>query len=285
MFKYLSPKAETVFKIVFSEKNLLISLLNAMLPLEESQLIVHIDCLHSDKTPRRTEFEKDTIINVRRRDKKGSQFLVEIQMIWSNVFNRIFISSGKPYAVRLEREQNDKDMLPTYVLSFVDYDMKLIADGYYHHYRSVYDRSTGETIDGLQLIFIEMPKFRPDEAAVGKRMHVLWLRYLTEINPKILEAPAELLENPEIKQALSIAETSTYSEFEIRDYDRFWDNVSICRTLEGGRDREVRGRIRAEIERIIIECGTEEERGILGEKECQKVTEHLKSALEYLKDR
>jgi predicted transposase/invertase (TIGR01784 family) len=56
-------------------------------------------------------------------------------------------------------------------------------------------------------------------------MAVLWLRFLTEINTKTEEAPAELLENPDTAKALKILERSAYTEGQLIAYDRFWDAV------------------------------------------------------------
>lgn len=58
-----------------------------------------------------------------------------------------------------------------------------------------------QTIDEMHLIFIELSKFKP-HTFHDKKMMVLWLRYLTEINEKTRQAPAELLENPNTCKAL-----------------------------------------------------------------------------------
>ena len=64
-----------------------------------------------------------------------------------------------------------------------------------------------------------------DEEFKKKKMAVLWLRFLTEINEDTVEAPAELLENEEISKALSIVEKSAMSEAQLYAYERFWDAV------------------------------------------------------------
>ena len=57
-------------------------------------------------------------------------------------------------------------------------------------------------------------------------MAVLWLRFLTEINKKTEEAPAELLENEATRKALSIVEKSAMSEDQLYAYDKFWMAVT-----------------------------------------------------------
>ena len=60
---------------------------------------------------------------------------------------------------------------------------------------------TERVIDGLHLVFMELPKFNPHTYS-EKKMQVLWLRYLTEIDEYTRHVPAELLANPEVKKTL-----------------------------------------------------------------------------------
>ena len=57
-------------------------------------------------------------------------------------------------------------------------------------------------------------------------MAVLWLRFLTEINRKTSEAPAELLANEATRKALSLVEKSAMSEAQLYAYDKFWMAVT-----------------------------------------------------------
>ena len=62
-------------------------------------------------------------------------------------------------------------------------------------------------------------------------MMVLWLRFLTEINSNTKEIPADLLNDPEIGKAVENLEVSGFTDAELRAYDKFWDSVSVERTL------------------------------------------------------
>ena len=62
-------------------------------------------------------------------------------------------------------------------------------------------------------------------------MMVLWLRFLTEINSNTKEIPSDLLNDPEIGKAVEELEISGFSDAELRAYDKFWDSVSVERTL------------------------------------------------------
>ena len=62
-------------------------------------------------------------------------------------------------------------------------------------------------------------------------MMVLWLRFLTEINSNTKDIPADLLNDPEIGKAVEDLEVSGFTDAELRAYDKFWDSVSVERTL------------------------------------------------------
>lgn len=64
-----------------------------------------------------------------------------------------------------------------------------------------------------------------------KKMQVLWLRYLTEIDENTREIPKELLDNPEIGKAVEKLEESAFTEKELLAYDKFWDTISTSRLL------------------------------------------------------
>ena len=96
--------------------------------------------------------------------------------------------------------------------------------------RIVHDKDSNKVIEGLHFTFIELPKFTPHSIA-DKRMMVLWLRFLTEINSNTKEVPADLLNDPEIGKAVEELEISGFTDAELWAYDKFWDSVSVERTL------------------------------------------------------
>ena len=117
------------------------------------------------------------------------------------------------------------------------YSLNLINDifahdtpDFIHNYRIVHDKDSNKVIEGLHFTFIELPKFTPHTIA-DKRMMVLWLRFLTEINSNTKEVPADLLNDPEIGKAVEELEISGFTDAELWAYDKFWDSVSVERTL------------------------------------------------------
>ena len=243
--KYLDPKADVTFKKVFGEhKNLVISLLNALLPLDEGKQVESIEYLPSELVPR-TPTSKNTIVDVRCEETGGRKFIVEMQMNWTADFReRVLFNASKAYVRQLDKSEQYNLLQPVYALNFVNKVFEPGMDGYYHYYRMVHAEDSGKVLEGLHLVFIELPKFKAKNIT-EKKMQVLWLRFLTEIDEKSRRAPAELLDNPQTSQALEILEESAYSEAEMLDYDRYWDQVRRDKALMDERDAA-----RAELDEI-----------------------------------
>ena len=69
-------------------------------------------------------------------------------------------------------------------------------------------------------------------------MHVLWLRYMTEINEQTREIPEELLENPDVQKAVKSLEESAFTEAQLAGYEKFWDTISVAKTLISGAEKK-----------------------------------------------
>lgn len=232
--KYLDPKADLTFKKIFSNHpDLLISLLNALLPLKKEQRIQSIEYLPTELVPV-DPIHKDTIVDVRCKDIEGRQFVVEMQMAWTDAFKqRVLFNASKAYVSQAEMGYKYEDLQPVYSLNLVNDIFEKDIKECIHNYRIVHDKHTKKVIEGLRFTFIELPKFQP-HTMKEKRMTILWLRFLTEINDKTKEVPEELLENPEISKALEEVKISAFTPDELRAYDKFWDRVSSEKTLMEG---------------------------------------------------
>ena len=243
MGKYLDPRANLTFKKIFGErlrvgeqssgmhKHLVISLLNALLPLKDDECVESIEYWPADQIPERTEAEKYSIVDVCCKDNKQREFIVEMQMTWTESFKkRVLLNASKAYVAQTNKGMKYKNLQPVYALNFVNEIFMKDVDDYYHYFHLVHDKYTDKVIDGLHLVFVELKKFKP-QTFTEKKMQVLWLRFLTEITDKTLEAPAELLENPDVREALKILEIGAYTPGEMRAYDKFWDYISRQKTI------------------------------------------------------
>jgi len=229
MTRYLDPKNDLTFKRIFGEhKHLCMSLLNSMLPLENP--IASIEYLPAELTPVIPE-KKNSIVDVRCTDQTGRQFIVEMQMFWTDSFaSRVQFNACKAYVKQLAKGKDYKLLQPVYALAFVnDIFQPEKLDDYYHHYKMVNIKDTNEQIEGLEFVFIELPKFKPSNRG-EKKLHELWLDFLN-IQDATHEVPKDLFEEADTREALGYLEEGTYSEAEMLLYDKYWDTVSIERTL------------------------------------------------------
>lgn len=233
--KYLNPKADLTFKLVFGEHpDLVMSLLNALLPLKYDEQITQVEYISPEMVPENPA-KKNSVVDVRCYDQVGRQFIVEMQMEWNESFkNRVVLNASKAVVRQLKKSEDFKLVHPVYSLNLInDVGFDAGPDEFYHDYAIVNVEHTDRIIEGLRFVFIELPKFKP-KTIIEKKMAVLWLRFLTEINEETKEAPAELLENAETSKALSIVEKSAFNDKQLYAYEQFWDAVYVEKALIDG---------------------------------------------------
>ena len=257
--KYLNPKADLTFKLVFGEHpDLMKSLLNALLPLGDDGKIMSVTYLTPEMVPE-NPMKKNSSVDVRCTDAQGRVFIVEMQMNWNDEFKqRVILNASKAVVRQLDKGQDYTLIHPVYSLNLInDIGFKSSPDEFYHDYAVVNVEHSDRIIEGLRFVFVELPKFKPRSIA-EKKMAVLWLRYLTEIDERTLQAPAELLENEDTRKALQIVEKSAFTEGQLYAYERFWDAVVTERVqmeshykkglLKGIAEGEARGEAKARAE-------------------------------------
>ena len=225
--KYLDPKADLTFKLVFGEHpDLVMSLLNALLPLDDDGQITSVEYMTPEMVPENPG-KKDSVVDVRCIDEKGRQFIVEMQLYWNEFFQqRVLLNASKAVVRQLKKGEDYNLIQPVYCLNLVnDVGFESGPDEFYHDYAIVNVEHSDRIIEGLRFVFVELPKFKPKTIA-EKKMAVLWLRFLTEINGNTKDAPAELLENEQTCKALSIVEKSAMSEAQLYAYEKFWMGIT-----------------------------------------------------------
>jgi hypothetical protein len=106
-------------------------------------------------------------------------------------------------------------------------------------------------VEGIELIFIELPKFKP-EGIRDRKLAAEWLRFLKETGDVDTAEEAEVLEKevanaaPEIREAVTLAQEAAFTPGQLEVYDRYWDAVRTERTLMSGAEAKGEARGRAE---------------------------------------
>ena len=249
--RYLDPKNDLVFKKVFGHyPNITISFLNSVLPLERNQQIMSLQYLPTELVPELPLSSKNTIVDVRCRDNFGRHFIVEMQMHWTQSFkSRVLFNASKTYVRQLNKNEDYLLLQPVFALSIVNQVFEPDIEHWYHHYKLINLNSKNKAINGLQLIFVELPKFLPQSYS-DKKLITLWLRYLAELqigkhmyDKDLLK---EMMEVPEIAQALELSKESGFTKEQLEAYDRYWDMVRLEKTLLNESKQEAKAEGRAE---------------------------------------
>jgi predicted transposase/invertase (TIGR01784 family) len=216
-----------------------------MLPFEEDREVVEIEYGKKEWIPEVRDL-RHSVVSVLCTDNYNQQFAVEMQIDWTASFrSRILLDASEAYILRFGGEQ--RLPCPVYVIKLVNEIFEKspeMQDIYYHHYKTVNARNAEERIDGLELIFVELPKFKP-HICTARKMRDLWLRFLTEINESTTEVPSKLFSEP-IREAVYCS-MRPYTETELNRYERSVMSVMDERSLMSDSKEEGRTAERAKI--------------------------------------
>ena len=259
MARYLNPKIDLIFKRIFGEHERIVkSFLNAILPLKPNEQIVSLNYLPTEQVPIIPE-RKRAIVDVKCVDQQGKIFIVEMQVEWIPEFiQRMLFNTSTAYVQQLPKGGDYHLLQPVYGVALLaaDFDKKN-KDQWYHHYQMVNVKDTNKTIDGLQLVFIELNKFK-SKRLQDRTVQNLWLRFMSEIDEHTMEIPQEILAVNEIQEAAVFLQESSYTPGELNYYQEYWDIVSTEKTIfaskfragkaEGIKEGEIKGKTERSVE-------------------------------------
>jgi predicted transposase/invertase (TIGR01784 family) len=144
-------------------------------------------------------------------------------------------------------------LCPVYGVSLLDDIFDKVSDSYYHDYRIVEVEQPENVLEGLRLIFIELPKYRETSPKEARKLRWTWLKFLKEAanagkrgHPTAEEFRQQVGITEPLRQAIEIAEECGFSPEQLERYDAFWDAVSRERTLMSGKFAEGEAKGRAE---------------------------------------
>ena len=234
--QYYDPKTDVVFKKVFGEhKNLAISLLNAVLQLDGKKRIKDLEYLPSEILPIMGG-KRSSAVDVRCQDSDGDYFIVEMQMYWSSDFlRRVLYNCAKVYATLYNKGEEHYKVKRVFSVNILNdiYDNDTANN--YHRFNMSEIGNPKRVIEGIEILCIELPKFKPEDYA-QRKMLKLWQEFLTSINAKTGKEiiTDELMSNAEVKEALDLCRNLTDEERGY--YDGFWG----MEFLRNDRDKTVR---------------------------------------------
>jgi predicted transposase/invertase (TIGR01784 family) len=188
----------------------------------------------------------------------------------------MLFNAGKAYVKQIDRGHQYSELCPVYGLSLVN-DIFLTDEKYktnfYHHYRLAHHEIPSEEIKGIELIFIELPKFAAQNFT-QKKIRNLWLRFLTEIDENTKEVSPDLISESEIKTALECLQVSAFDKKELAYYEKYWDKIRVERAA-----------IQDAVDKIVLKLAEAEQREENERVEREKIFLKLEKAVQAMNAR
>jgi predicted transposase/invertase (TIGR01784 family) len=217
----MDPKYDTAFKKLFGANNLkdvTIAFLNTILEYKGDELIVSIRFLNNERQALEIGGKK-TILDVHCTDKKGRQFIIEMQNAYEAAFEkRLLLYGAKTYAEQFKEGARYTKLKPVIVLAITK-GFSVFPDK--KSYKSIHvmlDKDSHEhNFIGLTLALVELPKFNKTEAQLVSDEDK-WLFLLKEIN-HCHEIPAALNKD-EFAKACQALNKMTWSVDEVAIYEK-----------------------------------------------------------------
>jgi len=243
-------KNDYIFRRIFATHPAILQrLLNDLLERAGDQTIEQIEYLPSEQLPL-VEGAKLSILDVRCKDRAGTTFVVEMQLIHHPGFiNRVVYNACKAYAGQLKTGGWYRDLTDVVAISICDFELwpdarqdeqKLPRVPMLSRWNMVERSSKNHGLLQVQYAFLELPKMPPGRPAAPGADLWAWLFVHA---PELTEVPADLTPGP-FGEALELANQAKFTMEELDAYQRTRDEIR--QVLEIAADREARGFVKGE---------------------------------------
>lgn len=249
--KFVDPKSDIAFKKIFAnetKKEILLSFLNAILNLTGDKTIVDVEILNPYQAPRITEL-KETILDVRAKDKKGITFIVEMQVEKQVYFDkRVLYYASKAYVNQIDKGMEYPRLNQVIFIGILNFS--IFNQEHYLSQHMIMDKITGkQELKDLEFVFIELPKFNKTETELITIMDK-WIYFLKNAdNLKVI--PENTTDLP-LKEAYETVNKFQWSKEELDVYD-YWsmrEGIDLCRIESASAEGEAKGEARGKVQGI-----------------------------------
>ncbi len=245
-------KNDYIFRRIFATHPALLQrLLNDLLEREGDQTIEQIEYLPSEQLPL-VEGAKLSILDVRCKDRAGTTFVVEMQLIHHPGFiNRVVYNACKAYAGQLEAGGWYTALTDVVAISICDFELWPDAQQdeqglprvpMLSRWNMTERNSKNHGRLQVQYAFLELPKMPPIRPALPGADLWAWLFVHA---PELTEVPADLTPGP-FGEALELANQARFTMAELDAYQKTRDEIR--QVLEISKARWVEGRVEGKVE-------------------------------------
>ena len=217
---FINPKTDFAFKKIFGSEqsqDILVSFLNGILYGGED-VVQSVNILNPYQAPR-IRGMKDTFLDVKATLSGGQTVIIEMQVLNVEGFEqRVLYNAAKAFSTQLDIGEDYTLLNPVIALTITDFEMFQDLDAVISRFvlREKHDL-TDYSIDGLELVFVELPKFHQALNQV-EGLTEQWIYFLQ--NARQLESvPASMKNVSAIQRAFTVANQSNLSREELEDLE------------------------------------------------------------------
>ena len=255
-------KNDFVFRRIFAtHPDILRGLLNDLLERTGEAAIASIEYLPSEQLPL-VVGAKLSILDVRCKDRAGTTFVVEMQLVHVPGFiNRVVYNACKAYVGQLKVRAKYKQLADVVAISICDFELwpdkkqveqKLPLVPMLSRWNMTEQASGNRGLLQVQYAFLELPKL-PEQKPVAGAAYWAWLFVNA---PELTEVPADLPQGP-FREALELANEATFTQEERDAYQKVIDEIQQVRELaeakwaEGKAEGKAEGETGAKVAAIL----------------------------------
>jgi len=221
--KFVDVKNDIAFRKIFGNEqktNIIISFLNAILNLVGDQRIQEVTIINPYLVPR-VAGEKASIIDVRAKDEKGRQFVIEMQVASVDGFDkRVQYYTCRDYSTQIKRGEQYPLLKPTYFIGILDFDF-FDSPHYLSHHIILNEQTYEHALKDIKFTFIELKKFNKPADDL-ETLAEKWVFFIKNAND--LEVIPENVDDKGLLDAYQDAEQYRWKKEELIAYD----NASIA---------------------------------------------------------
>ncbi|MFZ4556934.1 MAG: Rpn family recombination-promoting nuclease/putative transposase [Pseudanabaena sp.] len=223
---FINPKIDFAFKKIFGSedsKDILVSFLNALI-YEAQPIIQDLEILNPYLAPKIRGI-KDTYLDIKAKiidseTKEDRTVIIEMQVLNVEGFEkRILYNAAKSYSIQLTTGQGYNLLNPVIALTITDFvmfaDLPNVTSRFVLKEK---DFLIDYPIYDIELIFVELPKFKKELAALEDIIDK-WLFFLNNAR-KLQDVPPAMDNIPELKKAFYIANQANLNLDELEEQEK-----------------------------------------------------------------
>jgi predicted transposase/invertase (TIGR01784 family) len=234
--QFVDPKNDLAFRKIFGDdtkKEILISLLNAILDFQNENKITSVEIVNPYQVPKIADL-KETILDIKAKNFKGEEFIVEMQKKDLGDFaKRSLYYTSKAYVAQLNRGEDYSNLNKVYFIGIVDFTM-FNNKKYVSRHLILNKETLEQDIADFEFTFVELTKFDKQLSELSSVLDK-WIYFIKNANTLTM-IPKEYANIEEFKEAFTIATQYNWNDKELEVYDymtmKAWDEVNALKTAE-----------------------------------------------------